>query len=69
MIFAFISTITDFTSSGELISSFLIDFSFYTILAGLIGLLLFRKEKGKILSKTILIFMMVAPLLYLVSQL
>ncbi|MDX8338966.1 hypothetical protein SLH46_07215 [Draconibacterium sp. IB214405] len=68
MFLAFISSISLSSSQNEIVSSVFIDFSFYLILAGLIGWLLFRKEKGKYLSKTLVTLMIVAPLLFLILK-
>ncbi|QIA07673.1 hypothetical protein [Draconibacterium halophilum] len=69
MIFAFISSLTVNSSQNELASTVFIDFSFYLIIAGVIGWGLFRKEKGKYLSKTLVSLMIVAPLLFLLLRL
>ncbi|WP_319590830.1 hypothetical protein [uncultured Draconibacterium sp.] len=69
MIFSFISSLTVGSSQNELVSSVFIDFSFYLIIAGLIGWVLFRKEKGKYISKVLMTLMIVAPLLFLILKL
>lgn len=69
MIFTFISSLTISSSQNELVLSVFIDFSFYLIIAGLIGWGLFRKEKGKFLSKILATLMIVAPLLFLILKL
>lgn len=66
MIFSFISSLTVNSSQNELVSSVFIDFSFYLIIAGVIGWALFRKEKGKYISKALIAMMIVAPLLFLI---
>ncbi|WP_319501741.1 hypothetical protein [uncultured Draconibacterium sp.] len=68
MIFSFISSITVNSSQNEFVSSVFIDFSIYLIFAGLIGWLLFRKEKGKYISKALITLMIVAPLLFLIIK-
>jgi amino acid transporter len=69
MIFVFLSSLTHNSSQNELLSSVIVDFSFYLIIAGLIGVALFRKEKGKYISKALLTLMIVAPLLFLIIKL
>lgn len=69
MIFSFISSLTVSSSQNELVSSVFIDFAFYLIIAGLIGWVLFRKEKGKYISKALATLMIVVPLLFLILQL
>ncbi|WP_319481448.1 hypothetical protein [uncultured Draconibacterium sp.] len=68
MIFSFISSLTVNSSQNELVSSVFIDFSFYLIIAGLIGWVLFRKEKGKYISKALITLMIVAPLLFFIIK-
>lgn len=68
MIFSFISSLTVNSSQNELVSSVFIDFSFYLIIAGVIGWALFRKEKGKYIHKALITMMIVAPLLFLILK-
>ncbi|WP_319226961.1 hypothetical protein [Draconibacterium orientale] len=68
MIFSFISSLTVNSSQNELVSSVFIDFSFYIIIAGVIGWALFRKEKGKYIHKTLITLMIAAPLLFLILK-
>ncbi|WP_297091847.1 hypothetical protein [uncultured Draconibacterium sp.] len=67
MIFTFISGITT-SSQTELLRLFLIDFSFYTFLAGLVGCMLFRNERKKYLSKILMVLMTLASFVFLVLQ-
>ena len=68
MIFSFISSLTVNSSPNELVASVFVEFSFYLIIAGLIGWVLFRKEKGKFISKVLITLMIVAPLLFLILK-
>ena len=69
MIFTFISSLSMASSQNDLVASVFIDFSFYLIIAGIIGWVLFRKEKGKYISKALATLMIVVPLLFLILQL
>nr|WP_319997221.1 hypothetical protein [uncultured Draconibacterium sp.] len=68
MIFSFISSLTVNSSPNELVASVFVEFSFYLIIAGLIGWGVVRKEKGKFISKALITLMIVAPLLFLILK-
>nr|WP_321485406.1 hypothetical protein [uncultured Draconibacterium sp.] len=68
MIFSFISSLTVNSSPNELVASVFVEFSFYLIIAGLIGWGVVRKEKGKFISKVLITLMIVAPLLFLILK-
>ena len=68
MIFSFISSLTVNSSPNELVASVFVEFSFYLIIAGLIGWVFFRKEKGKFIIKVLITLMIVAPLLFLILK-
>ena len=65
---AFISTLTETTTHVQLLSEILIDVSFYTVLSGIVGWMLFGKEKKKLLTKALFTLMILAPGLYLVLK-
>lgn len=69
MVIAFISKITETTTNAQLLSEIAIDFAFYTILSGVIGWILFRKERRKIIHKAVFSLMILLPGLFLLFQL
>jgi hypothetical protein len=63
---AFISIITETSTNQQILSELVLDLAFYTIIAGVVGWLLFGKQKKKVMTKAFFSLMILAPLLFLI---